>query len=289
MLKLGVHVKKTGILKKGDTHNSIGDAIRDEIKTHGITAAQIFTHGPAYFKKNNITKEDFKDIKIDLTVHCCYSSTSFWKEPEKKDIQLANMLTQADLCKEIGAWGCVIHIYKTPIDAICKRANLLKDHFIKNKITLLLEMSAGVPSDDNYDTYDSPERINALVEALFKESKNEDWFGITVDTAHIWGAGQNIATYEAMFKWLQKIKYPKQIKQFHLNGSKAECRSGIDKHAAPFEKNDKIWHGTEFKNSGVRAVLEFAKKYDITIICEINDGDLDEVVDCFKKVQQTVI
>jgi len=117
------------------------------------------------------------------------------------------------------------------------------------------------------DTYETPAKINHLTQLIGADS----WWGWCVDTAHLWGAGVNIRAEADMEAWLAAIK-PGVIKLFHLNGSYAEMGSGADKHAIALGEGDLIWHGIPYQESGVSAIVRYAKKHNIPIVCEINRG-----------------
>lgn len=72
---------------------------------------------------------------------------------------------------------------------------------------------------------------------------------------------------------------------FHLNGSSAELGSGKDKHEAAFSSDDNIWCDIEPEKSGVRAIVEFAKKHNIPIICEINRGTESSIKTSIKLIK----
>jgi deoxyribonuclease IV len=63
--------------------------------------------------------------------------------------------------------------------------------------------------------------------------KDPDRLGICVDTCHVFAAGYPLATqkqYKATFRDLDKLVGLKLIKAFHLNDSKRELGSRVDRH-----------------------------------------------------------
>ena len=65
--------------------------------------------------------------------------------------------------------------------------------------------------------------------------KDPDRLGVCVDTCHVFAAGYPLATeqeYEATMKALDKTAGLKTVKAFHLNDSKRELGSRVDRHAA---------------------------------------------------------
>ena len=141
-----------------------------------------------------------------------------------------------------------------------------------NKVKLLLEMPAA-----KHGKFEKPEKINALIAAVDANQKN---FGICIDTAHLWGMGEDISSYKNAQKWFDLILTPNFIGMIHLNGSSVEFNCGMDVHEIAFSDQDKIWNKIKYEDSGLSYIIEFTKKYKLPIILEINRGTLPD----FKKL-----
>jgi endonuclease IV len=277
-LILGIHTSKKSPIT-GKTSKDISEAIiRDTTELH-LNASQIFTYGPRFLAPNKIDNSAVLEVSkdIDLTVHSAYMTTGIWKvstenasentSKKKLDLFKAQMLS----CKKIGAWGMVLHVSKQYPDILTDTMTLLKPIAKKLGVKVVLEMVASKADPDR--TYETPEKIDNLTTLI---GPKEPWWGWCIDTAHIWCAGVDIRTYSSMKKWLDALTFKKRILMFHLNGASSLRGSGVDKHAIAFGPDDRIWNGIEPEKSGVRAVVEFAIKYNITIICEINRGLEDD-------------
>jgi len=309
MVKLGIHVTKASkVLDDKKPAKSLVKAIERECDILPINAVQIFTYGPRNTKKNTLKYDqimEYKDDnKIDLSVHSCYASVSIWKVPTEhykaKDKLVSEYPTdtpkqkafdqtyrasikliedQIKSCTKIGAWGLVLHITKHPPETVAKVMKFLKFYAVKYDVKIILEM---VSSKADGNTYETPEKINNLTEMIESDSVNDDnnddetntadWWCWCVDTAHLHGAGIDIKSKDSMKKWLAGIKHKQLIGMFHLNGSSAVLGSGKDKHEIAFSKDDLIWKDVDVKKSGLYKVVKFCKKYECTIICEINRG-----------------
>ena len=69
--------------------------------------------------------------------------------------------------------------------------------------------------------------------AMFEQVQAPDRLGICVDTCHIHAAGYSLATqedYDQTWQAFQKVLDLKQIDAFHLNDSKREFGSRVDRH-----------------------------------------------------------
>lgn len=279
---LGVHVTKSSHVLDDKSHaKDLSDAINRDTNKLKINAVQIFTYGPQYIIPNKIDYNLISKVTsdIDLTVHSAYASTAIWKvSSENKHTHYAKKqldLFKAQLlsCMKISAWGLVLHVTKQYSDILADTMTLLKPLSKRSGVKIILEMVANKPDPDK--TYETPEKINNLTTLI---GPNEQWWGWCVDTAHLWGAGVDVRSYDAVKDWIERIAYKKKIVQFHLNGSSAAKGSGKDKHEIAFGPDDLIWNGIDPEKSGVKAIVEFAVANQITIICEINRGSEANVI-----------
>lgn len=169
---------------------------------------------------------------------------------------------------------------------------------------LTLETPASRPDDEL--TYETPEKLNKLVVALTASEKITIGWDICIDTCHLWAGGVNFSPdnswseYEAALSDITKDK----IKLIHLNGviSADNFGTGKDGHQVILSRSDAIWghlitdefrefmdnmtleqineknmyeHLSEaeieiIKNSSLFGIVQFAKKRNIAMICEIS-------------------
>jgi deoxyribonuclease-4 len=74
----------------------------------------------------------------------------------------------------------------------------------------------------------------AHLAAIFDRVRNPERLGICLDTAHYFAAGYDIRTpkgWDAAIKEVSTLIGIKQILAFHLNDSKADLKSRVDRHA----------------------------------------------------------
>ncbi len=93
------------------------------------------------------------------------------------------------------------------------------------KVRTLLENTAGQGTNLGW-------RFEQLAEIL-GGVKDPDRLGVCIDTCHVCAAGYPLATpkqYKATFRELDKLVGLKLIKAFHLNDSKRELGSRVDRH-----------------------------------------------------------
>ena len=276
---LGIHVTQQSKVLDDKTPYELHLAIRRDLDHYGLNACQLFTYGPRLPIKNSIDyKKLLKEtIDIDVSVHSCYPTTSIWKinhdnksTPQNKK-RLTIFKNQLSSTRDIGGWCFVLHINRIlPRDAI-ETLEIIHPLCLESNVKLGIEMVSS--KADTERTYETPEKLDNLISQIEKiPTNNKDWYGIVVDTAHLWGAGVDIKSYDSMENWLSRFFHKKKICMVHLNGSSAERGSGKDKHEAPFSPDDKIWHDIPLKKSGLFALVKFCIANQITIICEINRG-----------------
>lgn len=268
---LGVHVNKVSSVVDEKESSELEDAIIRDLTPYGLNSAQIFTYGPKFFVKNNYNGKAIKKVTKNkhLSVHSAYPTTRMWKNADEKSKKYID--DQMISCKDVGADYLVIHITKVFADDASEiMTTMVKPLAKKNKVVAVLEMVASKADPDT--TYETPEKLDNLTTLI---GAKEKWWGWCVDTAHIWAAGVDVKSYKNMKSWLDRLTYKDKILMFHLNGSHEVLGGGKDKHAIPFAPEDNIWSDVEPKESGVRAIVEFAVERDIPIICEINRGTSD--------------
>jgi endonuclease IV len=274
--KLGIHV-----FKGKDMANSITQARED----CPLNAVQLFTHGP---RNTHKVDHDYELVRsagkgIHMYVHSSYP-TNPWNG--KAEI-FKHTVDQFSSSMDLGSKGVVLHIPKIGPTAVAKPiktlvAALLKKGLLKGQ-KVILEMKA--VKQHETQSYESPEKINRLIEALKAEGLTANNVGICIDTAHIYAGKADIHTYTAGVKYFEDLKYPQWICLIHLNGNvyDAKKRAG-DKHAVPFDHEDKVWKGKTYAESGCRAFIEFAQANGIDFILEVKDHHTVENVNAFVKL-----
>lgn len=274
--RLGIHVFKG---------NDMAESILDARNKYPLNAVQLFTHGP---RNTNKVDHDYKHIRnagkgIHLYVHSSYP-TNPWNG--KADI-FKHTVEQFSSSIEIGSKGVVLHIPKIGPAEVAKHtktlvAALLKKDLLKEQ-KVILEMKA-VKKHATH-SYESPEKINRLIDALKAEGLTHSNIGICIDTAHIYAGKADIHSYEAGVKYCEDLKYHEWIYLIHLNGNVYDVKKRAgDKHAVPFDHEDKVWEGKTYATSGCKAFIEYAQKKGIDFILEVKDHHTVENVNAFVKL-----
>lgn len=272
---IGLHVLKKTCMAK---------SISNTRKKHPINSVQIFTHGPRNSKEVSIDHKKLIDAVdgINLYIHSSYP-TNPWND---KLCVMEHTIDQFRVSSVLGAVGVVLHIPKLGPDEVAetvKKINdILCDEGINNQ-KIILEMKA--VSQHDTMSYESPEKINRLIDRLVSLDIDYTSVGICIDTAHIYAGKANIRSYDDAVSYLEKIVDSRWICLFHINGNVYDStkRAG-DKHAVPFYEDDKIWYNVPYDISGCRAFIEYSKQNSIDFILEVKQQHTDAQIEEFTRI-----
>lgn len=212
-------------------HNSINGSILNAIEECRVlktNASQIFLHSPRVWKIKELSKGDitlFKKYKneagiIFFVVHSSYliNPLSENKDTLKKSINLIEK--ELNDSKKLEADYYIIHIRENKKLSLDENIKNLEKFFKKIKIDyhkILLENSAN--------------GIGSSIKNLVYISKRiEKISGICLDTAHLFESGYDIREKSDVEKILEDLSDLKLLKMIHMNDSKTNLSSKIDRH-----------------------------------------------------------
>ena len=295
-LLLGMHVGKSSCLDDYKA-SKMSAAINFCTETFNLNCAQVFTHGPQGYNEVKIDTAAVAELssEVNIYTHGAYTTTAVWKITSENVASAESRRTLAFIEAHVIATrnmthnnnpdhaaprsGVIIHISRRPVEEITDAVQFLRPIFERHGVLLLLEMIAS-RADDTL-TYETPQKINKLIAAL----GNHSWYGICLDTAHIFASGFDCTTSADMRNWFAAVTKKERIKMIHLNGSASQRGTGKDKHAIPFSAADNIWGSVPPAESGLCACVEFAVKHSIPLILEINAGIADEAHFAFNAIR----
>ncbi len=221
-------------------HMSIAGGIEQSLyrgSSIGCTAIQIFTHSNRQWSIKNLTTEDqTKFIKAkektdinSIVVHASYLINLATKNPETLEKSIITLEQELIRCDFLGIEYLVLHPGSSEkeneaLDQIAENINkvLNKKEY---KCTILLEIMAGQGNSVAY-TFEQLKQISSQI----KDSKR---IGFCFDTCHAWASGYNFSTpedYKKMWQKFDSILGIENLRAIHLNDSKKECGSRIDRH-----------------------------------------------------------
>lgn len=226
----GAHISVAGGLEKCFQR---GEAL-------GCTSIQIFTKSNRQWAAKKITDDEvmlFRDahkkssIK-SVIVHASYLINIGSPNAEIQNKSLDALIEEINRCQVLGISYLVLHPgskQESPQEECLK---LISDNlnYVLDKApgqcSILLENMAGMGSSVAY-TF---EQLAKIIEGV----KDKKRIGVCFDTCHAFSAGYNFNTqadYNQMWKNFDDIIGLNKLKALHINDSKKECGSKVDRHA----------------------------------------------------------
>lgn len=262
----------------GITSTLVGGLINSlEIcKTLKCKCCQI-TPDSKIFSAENFAKERLDALnfltnnKLSFYIHCplwCNLSIDADKD-EKNTVAKSKGIVGSQLAQiaDLPA-ACVLHVGTGgTIENVADRINsmsFVEGKYPKFEKQLLLEVAAGQGGQlgDNWND------IHKLFEAVDKP------IGLCIDTQHIFGAGMTDWNgAESVVKLFDLAEEnAKGIGLFHLNDSKVDFNSHVDRHASI--GNGKIW----YKNKeSLKALLQRCEENDTNLVLETGGSQIKDI------------
>jgi deoxyribonuclease-4 len=228
MVKVGVHVSIAGGLDKAV----------DRAVEKGYDDFQIFSRNPRGWSSRDLSPEEVKRFSDKLTASGIFPAVDHMPylpnlASPKEDVYFKSVeVLSSELirCGGLGIPYLVTHLGShTGVgfeDGLSRITGAVKEGLFKskNEVMLLLENTAGSKNSMGGSFQD----IAAILDVV--ESKR---VGICLDTCHLFAAGYDIRTKEALEKTLQEFDDligMDRLRLIHLNDSKGALGSNLDRH-----------------------------------------------------------
>ncbi|MDI9473912.1 MAG: deoxyribonuclease IV [Bacillota bacterium] len=222
-MRLGLHVSISGKLTRAF----------DEGRNSRSEALQIFTASPRMWKSAQISEEaaaEFRAEKNDfspIVVHSSYLINLGSKSPEIREKSLQALLEEVERCKMLGADFLVLHPGGGDENAVTYIAEgLSKALDSAGGVKILLENVAGEGSKVGKNFHE--------MKAIIDETTNGERLGVCFDTCHAFAAGYDLRRKDVWLKLHEEIDATvgfAAVKLVHLNDTKGELGSNLDRHA----------------------------------------------------------
>jgi deoxyribonuclease IV len=229
-------------MRRLGVHTSIADGIHlslERANALGCDTLQIFSHNPRGWAVKTVSEEDvsiFKSLRIKFDISPVYIHASYLinmasgdRTLRKKSIAL--LVTEMDRADTTGADYVILHTGSASGDdenISRKRAIWALNEIArmgKWNAGLLIENTAGKRGDISSTIIDLSEIMTGVKWSLIS--------GVCIDTCHAFAAGYNIRYNTGIQKISGEIgRYIgfDKLKLIHLNDSKGDVGSGIDRH-----------------------------------------------------------
>lgn len=247
-------------------------------KKIGCSAIQIFTKNQRQWKTPPLTEELVQKYKDELSksqIEAVIAHDSYLinlSSPDKNNLHKSreSFILELQRCQALKINGLVFHpgAHKEMDEAsglslIAESINMILDKLPGIDTKLLLETTAGQGTALGH----SFEQLGQIIQKVERKDK----LGVCIDTCHIFAAGYDIRTkenYLATFKKFDEIIGLDRLKVLHLNDSKKELGSRIDRH-------ERIGQG-KIGLEAFRLIMNDERLFKVPKILEIPGGD-----DCF--------
>ncbi|AEQ33272.1 endonuclease 4 [Acanthamoeba polyphaga mimivirus] len=242
----------------------------------GCTIFQIFLGAPQQVlskarQQDELIKfsKELSKRNLKMVVHGSYTiNLCHPKKSKKFEASVKSLVQDLNASSLIGSRciGVIIHMGKNiPIN------NISVDEAINNYILGLRHALSQTPESTKIiletgasQGSEVASRIDGLAKIYFGLDEAErDRIFFCIDTCHIWATGYDISGSVGVKKFFREFDKKigiENISCIHFNDSKTGLESKVDRHAD-------LGYG-EIKESGLMAVAEFAKSYNIPLIME---------------------
>lgn len=202
----------------------------EEAKRLGCEAIQIFVKNPRSWATKVWRDEEvwaFKMIRAQLEVFAHLSYLPNLAKIDLDERHMAAFVHEVELCVQLGIETIVVHCGSRPdttmgLQMTARAINaVLENHEIK----VLIENASGQGNAIGKD-------ISELG-SIYSDIERRDKVGLCLDTAHLFESGydvSNIYNWDGVLRAVEKAFGTGKIGLLHLNDSKTDLRSRVDRH-----------------------------------------------------------
>jgi deoxyribonuclease IV len=230
MVKIGAHMSIAGGYYKAV----------EAAAAYGMDVVQLFTKNNNQWAAKPIAEEDCKKFQEALKktgvgrplAHASYLINLASPKDELWNKSIDGMVVEWQRAEQLGLDGVVMHpgafvesTAELGLERIATAIQMIHDRVEPKHAWLLLENTAGQGSTLGW----SMEQLSWLL----KRSGSKLKVGVCLDTCHAHAAGYNFAEESGFKAWAKEAKnlgVLDAIRAIHLNDSKKECGSRVDRH-----------------------------------------------------------
>jgi deoxyribonuclease-4 len=228
-LLLGAHVSISGSI----------DLAVDRAKEIGCTTFQIFTRSPRGWKFSSLKENEVKEFKRKVRLwnlqkplaHMPYLPNLATPNQEAFKKSVETLIAEIKRCDQLGISYLVTHMgshlgsgIDKGIERVAEACLVAIDKTRRNKAMILLENTAGTKNSVGFKF----EHIRKVLDIVGSKR-----LGMCFDTCHAFAAGYDLRDDESLegtLKELDRVIGLNRLKAVHLNDSKGDLGSNIDRH-----------------------------------------------------------
>ncbi len=212
----------------------------DRAVAHGCEALQIFTKSSNQWRARSVPQEEIAAFRMraeqsgitPVAAHASYLINLGSADARLRARSMASFGEEIDRAETLGLLGVVLHpgsyttgTEKGGLAAIAAAIGALLRARPRGRTLVLLEHTAGQGTALGH----SFEHLADLLRRL----RHHRRVGVCLDTCHLWASGYDIASeagYRATFDAFDRLIGLDRLKLLHLNDSKKDCGSRVDRH-----------------------------------------------------------
>jgi len=224
-------------------HVSIAGGLENTIprgEQIGCTAIQIFTKNQVQWNSKPLSDQDIEQYRHALTNSSIQSIVAHDSylinlgSPEQNLLKKSRQafLEEMDRAEKLGISSLIFHpgAHKSAgedvgLKLIADSINYVCKQRPKYRLQLLLETTSGQGTNLGY-TF---EQLKWIIDRVDQQHR----VGVCLDTCHVFAAGYDIrekSSYERTFKKFDQVIGLQKLQAIHLNDSKKELGSRVDRH-----------------------------------------------------------
>ena len=227
---IGAHVSAAGGVENAPARGTAINA--DAIQIFTANQNQWFPKEPGEENSKDYRKAMKKELPQMTISHASYLLNMGSPEEKKLNMSRRAFLSELDRCDACGVEYVVFHPgshmktdEKECLSRISESLNYCLDKRPDGEVTVLIENTAGQGTNVGFRF----EHLIGIIEGVEKK----DRMGVCFDTQHGFASGYDIRTekgWKETFDEFDKTVDLKWLKAFHINDSKKEFGSHVDRH-----------------------------------------------------------
>ena len=227
---IGAHVSAAGGVENAPARGTAINA--DAIQIFTANQNQWFPKEPGEENSKEYRKAMKKELPQMTISHASYLLNMGSPEEKKLNMSRRAFLSELDRCDACGVEYVVFHPgshmktdEKECLSRISESLNYCLDKRPDGEVTILIENTAGQGTNVGFRF----EHLIGIIEGVEKK----DRMGVCFDTQHGFASGYDIRTekgWKETFDEFDKTVDLKWLKAFHINDSKKEFGSRVDRH-----------------------------------------------------------
>ncbi|WP_049979721.1 deoxyribonuclease IV [Halolamina rubra] len=226
MLKIGAHVSIAG---------GVDNAVERQLEIDG-NCGQVFTHSPQVWDHGDIGDDEAErfreetdaDLAGPWVIHSSYLVNLCTPKEDLRAKSRDSMQQEVDAAAELDIDYVNVHLGAHTgagvEGGIENAANVIDSLDVPDDVKVLVESDAG-----------SGTKLGGQFEHLAKViDETDEEIGVCLDTAHMFAAGYDLSTPEAVDETVEEfddVVGNEYLHCIHLNDSKHECGTNKDEHA----------------------------------------------------------